>query len=184
MTSDSPFPCTWSFARRLREPPCGTGLPSSRPQLNIEVRRDLGTSKFHMTVMTDSSRQSTTALVPCTLRLHRGRTGPLPSILCLVQHPASALRYRLHDAAGRPLPPRPSPARRPPNNPGRGLPRLPQAVQGSSSNAPRAANSSLDQPATIADRQTGSGASLHSKFMTIGAAKSLTCSEARRVPAR
>ena len=51
---------------------------------------------------------------PGTLRLHRGRTGPLSSLLRLVQHDASALGHRLHDAVQRPSRPSRATAHRPP----------------------------------------------------------------------
>ena len=88
--------------------------------------------------------------------------------------PDAPLPHRLNDATGGSLRRRSGIAGQPPSGSGHRLPGNTPALQGPSSSAPRTAHGSLDQPTAIGDRRTENTTTLHSKFMTKGAAKSLT----------
>ena len=62
------------------------------------------------------------------------------------------------------------------------IPGLTEPLQRPSANTLRAAHSRVDQPATIGDQQPENIIDLHSKFMTPGAAKSLTRSDRSGIP--
>jgi transposase InsO family protein len=114
------------------------------------------------------------ARLPGALRLHRRCTRALPGVLRLVQHEAPALGHRLHDAAQRALRSCPGNARCTTRRARCRVPGPAHALQGPSPSTRSAAHRSVDQPATIGDRHRKHNSHQHSKFMTPGAAMSLT----------